>query len=210
MCACGVCHMCAFGGSSGSCMTLSTGSRLLGEHLGAHSGVGDGVGYVEGGHLCRARDRRDGDAGSEHAEESSQAGQGSQGMYVYIYPSLASSLSVSSFPYVTLSLPPCSPLHPTSSLSLSLPLPLPQDKTNWTITGSLRGRIETFKKTMPLIQDLKNPAMRLRHWTQLQEEIQKPFDHTSTCKARHAVYSTCTTQHAVDMLYTVHVQRNML
>ena len=32
---------------------------------------------------------------------------------------------------------------------------------------------------MPLIQDLKNPAMRERHWTQLQDEIQKSFDHTS-------------------------------
>ena len=34
---------------------------------------------------------------------------------------------------------------------------------------------------MPLIQDLKNPAMRDRHWAQLQEEVQKPFDHTSKC-----------------------------
>ena len=54
-----------------------------------------------------------------------------------------------------------------------------QDKVNWTICGSLRGRIETFKMTMPLIQDLKNPAMRDRHWLQLQEEVQKPFDHAS-------------------------------
>jgi dynein heavy chain len=54
-----------------------------------------------------------------------------------------------------------------------------KDKVNWTICGSLRGRIETFKMTMPLIQDLKNPAMRDRHWLQLQEEVQKPFDHAS-------------------------------
>ena len=32
---------------------------------------------------------------------------------------------------------------------------------------------------MPLIQDLKNPAMRDRHWEKLKEEVQKPFDHTS-------------------------------
>ena len=44
---------------------------------------------------------------------------------------------------------------------------------------SLKGQIETFKRTMPLIQDLKNPAMRERHWEQLKEEVQKPFDHTS-------------------------------
>ena len=29
---------------------------------------------------------------------------------------------------------------------------------------------------MPLIQDLKNPAMRDRHWERLKEEVQKPFD----------------------------------
>ena len=32
---------------------------------------------------------------------------------------------------------------------------------------------------MPLIQDMKNPAMRDRHWQQLKEEVQRPFDHTS-------------------------------
>ena len=54
-----------------------------------------------------------------------------------------------------------------------------QDKADWTICESLKGRIDTFKRTMPLIQDLKNPAMRDRHWQQLKQEIQKPFDHTS-------------------------------
>ena len=54
-----------------------------------------------------------------------------------------------------------------------------QDKMDWTICGSLKGQIETFKRTMPLIQDLKNPAMRDRHWQQLKDEVQKPFDHNS-------------------------------
>ena len=40
----------------------------------------------------------------------------------------------------------------------------------------LKQKIDTFKRTMPLIQDLRNPAMRDRHWTQLKEEIHKPFD----------------------------------
>ena len=31
---------------------------------------------------------------------------------------------------------------------------------------------------MPLIQDLKNPAMRDRHWAQIKTDVQKPFDHT--------------------------------
>jgi len=54
-----------------------------------------------------------------------------------------------------------------------------QDKADWTVCGSLKSRIETFKKTMPLIQDLKNPAMRDRHWQQLKDEVQKQFDETS-------------------------------
>ena len=60
----------------------------------------------------------------------------------------------------------------------SLRLSPTQDK-DWTIGASLKGRIDTFERTMPLIQDLKNPAMRERHWEQLKEEVQQPFDHTS-------------------------------
>ena len=48
--------------------------------------------------------------------------------------------------------------------------------------------------TMPLIQDLKNPAMRDRHWTQLQEEVQKPFDHTSMTDIRTHSMSACTVE----------------
>lgn len=48
---------------------------------------------------------------------------------------------------------------------------------NWEICDSIKSRIEQFKRTMPLIQDLKNPAMRDRHWAQIKSEVQKPFDH---------------------------------
>ena len=50
-----------------------------------------------------------------------------------------------------------------------------QDR-DWEICDSIKGRIDQFKRTMPLIQDLKNPAMRDRHWTQIKNEVQKPFD----------------------------------
>jgi len=46
----------------------------------------------------------------------------------------------------------------------------------WGVWGALRAKIDQFRATMPLIQDLKNPAMRERHWEQLLEEINKPFD----------------------------------
>ena len=41
---------------------------------------------------------------------------------------------------------------------------------------------------MPLIQDLKNPAMRDRHWLQLKDEVQKPFDHSSKCSLTEEHY----------------------
>ncbi|XP_066578473.1 dynein axonemal heavy chain 2 [Amia ocellicauda] len=49
---------------------------------------------------------------------------------------------------------------------------------HWDIVDVSKSRIEQFKRTMPLISDLRNPAMRERHWTQIQYEVQRPFDHT--------------------------------
>ena len=57
--------------------------------------------------------------------------------------------------------------------------PFLQDR-NWEICDSIKGRIEQFKRTMPLIQDLKNSAMRDRHWAQIKEYVQKPFDEQGT------------------------------
>ncbi|XP_033636218.1 dynein heavy chain 2, axonemal-like isoform X2 [Asterias rubens] len=48
---------------------------------------------------------------------------------------------------------------------------------NWEIVETSRSRVDQFRRTMPLIVDLHNHAMRDRHWQQLQEEIQKTFDY---------------------------------
>eukprot|EP00762_Andalucia_godoyi_P004499 ANDGO_05184.mRNA.1 Dynein-1-beta heavy chain len=53
---------------------------------------------------------------------------------------------------------------------------LGRDIKGWTVWTSLKKRVDQFRATMPLIQDLKNPAMRDRHWTQLMDEIGKEFD----------------------------------
>nr|XP_039250408.1 dynein heavy chain 2, axonemal-like [Styela clava] len=50
---------------------------------------------------------------------------------------------------------------------------------HWEIVDSSKNRIDQFKRTMPLITDLKNDAMRDRHWAQIKTELQRPFDHTS-------------------------------
>ena len=47
---------------------------------------------------------------------------------------------------------------------------------DWEMVTVYRQRIEQFKRLMPLIQDLKNPALRPRHWKQLVAEVGKPFD----------------------------------
>ncbi len=40
----------------------------------------------------------------------------------------------------------------------------------------IKERVDQFKASLPLIQDLKNPALRPRHWEQLKVEVGKPFD----------------------------------
>ncbi|XP_077117756.1 dynein axonemal heavy chain 2 [Ranitomeya variabilis] len=47
---------------------------------------------------------------------------------------------------------------------------------NWDAVETARNRIDQFKRTLPLIVDLRNPALRERHWTQVKQEIQRPFD----------------------------------
>ena len=41
----------------------------------------------------------------------------------------------------------------------------------WKVLEGLRDRVDNLKKLMPLIGDLRNPAMRERHWKQLMEEV---------------------------------------
>ncbi|XP_039605580.1 dynein heavy chain 2, axonemal [Polypterus senegalus] len=51
---------------------------------------------------------------------------------------------------------------------------------NWEIVETSKSKIDQFKRTMPLISDLRNPAMRERHWNQIKHEVQRPFDQTSS------------------------------
>lgn len=41
----------------------------------------------------------------------------------------------------------------------------------WKIWETMREKVEQFRQTMPLIQDLKNPALRQRHWDALRSEV---------------------------------------
>ena len=46
----------------------------------------------------------------------------------------------------------------------------------WGAWRSLKDTIDGFKKTMPLIMDLRNPAIRDRHWEQVMRECGETFD----------------------------------
>uniref|UniRef100_A0A8C5L4X8 Dynein axonemal heavy chain 2 n=1 Tax=Jaculus jaculus TaxID=51337 RepID=A0A8C5L4X8_JACJA len=61
---------------------------------------------------------------------------------------------------------------------LLMPPTFAQDR-NWEIIETTRSKIEQFKRTMPLISDLRNPALRQRHWDQVKDEIQREFDQES-------------------------------
>uniref|UniRef100_A0A7S1KLH4 Dynein-1, subspecies f n=1 Tax=Percolomonas cosmopolitus TaxID=63605 RepID=A0A7S1KLH4_9EUKA len=51
-----------------------------------------------------------------------------------------------------------------------------KDIRDWPIWQSLSEELDQFKRTLPLILDLKNEAMRGRHWDDLRDIISEPFD----------------------------------
>ncbi|RLN72009.1 hypothetical protein BBJ28_00019305, partial [Nothophytophthora sp. Chile5] len=64
-----------------------------------------------------------------------------------------------------------------------------KDMKNWTVWSSMKTKIEQFRQTLPLIQDLKSPALRARHWAQLKEEMGKTFDTESASFTLERVFS---------------------
>ena len=54
---------------------------------------------------------------------------------------------------------------------------LSKEVKQWKVLDTLREKVDGMKKLMPLIMDLRNPAMRDRHWKGLMEEVgPPPFD----------------------------------
>jgi hypothetical protein len=49
----------------------------------------------------------------------------------------------------------------------------------WTVWSKLKETVDAFKQTLPLTVDLRNPAMRKRHWDTLVETVGTFFDPTS-------------------------------
>ena len=56
--------------------------------------------------------------------------------------------------------------------------------------------VDSFKKTMPLIMDLRNPAMRPRHWANLMEVVGSKFDPAGPTFTLDSVVKLHLDQHA--------------
>ena len=50
---------------------------------------------------------------------------------------------------------------------------------SWGTWGSLKETVDSFKRIMPLIMDMRNPAVRPRHWELVMHECGQRFDPTS-------------------------------
>ena len=84
---------------------------------------------------------------------------------------------------------------------------LGRDIKSWKIWQSMRNKVDQFRKTLPLVQDLKSPALRPRHWAQLKEEMGKVFDAESRTFSLDKVFSLGFHMHA-DFIGTLSANAN--
>jgi len=54
-----------------------------------------------------------------------------------------------------------------------------RDVREWQVYNFMKTDIEKFRKTIPIIMDLRDDAMRERHWKELRYEVKVDFDETS-------------------------------
>ncbi|KAJ3399250.1 Dynein heavy chain 2, axonemal, partial [Chytridiales sp. JEL 0842] len=66
----------------------------------------------------------------------------------------------------------------------------------WDVYQSLKERINQCKRTTPILMDLKNPAMRDRHWTQLMDEIGKTFVYNTDAFTMEKIFEVGLDQYA--------------
>lgn len=58
-----------------------------------------------------------------------------------------------------------------SSINNEMNQALPREARNWEAWTNLKDRVNQFRKNIPLVENLKNPAIRQRHWKDLSETI---------------------------------------
>lgn len=50
---------------------------------------------------------------------------------------------------------------------------------HWEVLDASKDRVDQFRRTIPLISDLRNDAMRPRHWNTIRREMARDFDQTA-------------------------------
>lgn len=73
---------------------------------------------------------------------------------------------------------------------------LGREAKSWPVWEMSKDTLEAFKRTMPLITDLRNPAMRERHWGTLMEHLGKKFDPFADNFTLESIVSLQLDQHA--------------
>jgi dynein heavy chain len=51
-----------------------------------------------------------------------------------------------------------------------------RETKDWEVWSTLQERVKQLRRTIPIFHDLKNPAIRERHWQQLMDDVGKVFD----------------------------------
>ena len=41
----------------------------------------------------------------------------------------------------------------------------------WKVWEAMKGELDKFREVIPIIQDLRNKALRARHWTSLKQQV---------------------------------------
>jgi dynein heavy chain len=64
-----------------------------------------------------------------------------------------------------------------------------KDVKEWGVFAHLKTEVDKFRQTMPLILDLRDDAMRERHWKELRFEVKEDFDENSDEFSLEKVFS---------------------
>lgn len=73
---------------------------------------------------------------------------------------------------------------------------LGRDIKRWKVWESMKAELDSFRETIPLIQDLRNQALRPRHWAALQDRVGAEFDPRSPSFTLNEVVKLGLNQHA--------------
>ncbi|CAG9819075.1 unnamed protein product [Phaedon cochleariae] len=66
----------------------------------------------------------------------------------------------------------------------------------WSVIDDTRTRVDAFRRMLPLLGDLKNPAMRNRHWDKVRQAVEVDFDEHSDDFNLEAIYAMNLHEHA--------------